>query len=90
VDLLADAMNSFVDHCIVGIELDRETIDAYVKNSLMLVTALAPKIGYDNAAKVAKTAHHEKISLREAALKQGFLTGEEFDALVKPEDMTHP
>jgi fumarate hydratase, class II len=90
VDLLADAMNSFVDHCIVGIELDRETIDAYVKNSLMLVTALAPKIGYDNAAKVAKTAHHEKSSLREAAVKHGFLTGEEFDALVKPEDMTHP
>jgi fumarate hydratase class II len=56
----------------------------------MLVTALAPKIGYDNAAKVAKTAHKEHSSLREAAVKLGFLTGEEFDALVKPEDMTHP
>jgi len=74
----------------VGIELNRETIDRYVHNSLMLVTALAPKIGYDNAAKVAKTAHKEHSSLREAAVKLGFLTGEEFDALVKPEDRTHP
>jgi fumarate hydratase class II len=90
VELLADAMNSFVDHCVVGIALNRETIDRYVHNSLMLVTVIAPKIGYDNAAKVAKTAHHEHTSLREAALKLGFLSGEEFDALVKPEDMTHP
>jgi len=88
--LLADAMNSFVEHCVVGIEINRETIDRYVKNSLMLVTALAPKIGYDNAAKVAKTALHENTSLREAAVKLGFLTGDEFDALVKPEAMTHP
>ena len=90
VELLADAMNSFVEHCVVGIEVNRDTIDHYVRNSLMLVTALAPKIGYDNAAKVAKTAHHENSSLREAAVKLGFLTGEEFDALVKPEAMTHP
>jgi len=90
VELLADAMNSFVDHCVVGIELNRGTIDHYVHNSLMLVTALAPKIGYDNAAKVAKTAHKEGTSLREAALKLGFLSGEEFDALVKPDEMTHP
>jgi fumarate hydratase, class II len=90
VELLTDAMNSFVDHCIVGIEINRETIDHYVHNSLMLVTALAPKIGYDNAAKVAKTAHHENTSLKEAATKLGFLTPEEFDALVKPESMTHP
>ena len=90
VELLADAMNSFVDHCIVGIEINRETIDHYVRNSLMLVTALAPKIGYDNAAKVAKTAHHENTSLKEAATRLGFLSPEEFDALVKPESMTHP
>jgi fumarate hydratase class II len=90
VELLSDAMNSFVDHCIVGIEIRRETIDRYVHNSLMLVTALAPKIGYDNAAKVAKTAHHENTSLKEAATRLGFLTPEEFDALVKPESMTHP
>jgi fumarate hydratase class II len=90
VELLADSCNSFVDYCVRGIEVNRDIIDHYVKDSLMLVTALAPKIGYDNAAKVAHTAHHEHTSLRQAALKLGFLTGEEFDALVKPEDMTHP
>src|SRR6266404_2269250 len=90
VELLADSCNSFVDHCVHGIEVNRDIIDHYVKDSLMLVTALAPKIGYDNAAKVAHTAHHEHTSLRQAALKLGFLTAEEFDVLVKPEDMTHP
>jgi fumarate hydratase class II len=90
VELLADAMNSFVEHCVTGIDLNRETIDRYVHNSLMLVTALAPKIGYDNAAKVAKTAHHENTSLRDAAVKLGFLSPDEFDALVKPASMTHP
>jgi fumarate hydratase class II len=90
VELLADSCNSFVDHCVRGIEVNRDIIDHYVKDSLMLVTALAPKIGYDNAAKVAHTAHREHTSLRAAALKLGFLSGEEFDALVKPEDMTHP
>jgi len=90
VELLADAMNSFVDHCVTGIEANREQIGHYVHNSLMLVTALAPKIGYDQAAQVAKAAHHARISLREAAIKLGFVSAEEFDALVKPEDMTHP
>jgi fumarate hydratase, class II len=90
VELLADVCNSFVEHCVQGIEVNREQVDKYVKNSLMLVTALSPKIGYDNAAKVAHTAHHEGISLREAAVKLGVLSGEEFDALVRPEDMTHP
>jgi fumarate hydratase class II len=90
VELLADASNSFVDHCIVGIEANREQIDHYVHNSLMLVTALAPKIGYDNAAMVAKAAHHAHITLREAALNLGLISAEDFDALVKPEDMTHP
>ena len=90
VELLADSCNSFVDHCVHGIEVNRDIVDHYVKDSLMLVTALAPKIGYDNAAKVAHAAHHEHSSLRQAALKLGFLTGEEFDALVKPADMTHP
>jgi len=90
VELLADACNSFVEHCAHGIEVNREKIDHYVKTSLMLVTALAPKIGYDNAAKVAHTAHHEHSSLREAAIKLGFVTGEEFDKLVRAEDMTHP
>src|SRR5580693_8046811 len=90
VELLADASNSFVDHCVTGIEVNREQIDHYVHNSLMLVTALAPKIGYDAAAQVAKAAHHSHISLREAAIKLGFVSAEEFDTLVKPEDMTHP
>ena len=90
VELLADVCNSFVEHCVRGIEANREQIDRYVHNSLMLVTALAPKIGYDNAAKVAKTARHEGTSLREAAVKLGFFTGEEFDTLVRPKDMTHP
>ena len=90
VELLADACNSFVFHCVHGIEVNREQVDRYVHDSLMLVTALAPKIGYDNAAKVAKTAHHERSTLRETAVKLGFLTSEEFDALVHPEDMTHP
>jgi fumarate hydratase class II len=90
VELLADVCNSFVEHCVQGIEVNREQVDKYVKNSLMLVTALSPKIGYDNAAKVAHTAHREHISLRDAAVKLGFLTGEEFDALVHPEEMTHP
>src|SRR5882672_11152940 len=90
VELLADACNSFVEHCAHGIEVNRERIDRYVKNSLMLVTALAPKIGYDNAAKVAHTAHHEHSSLREAAIKLGFISGEDFDKLVRAEDMTHP
>ncbi|HEX4536468.1 MAG TPA: class II fumarate hydratase [Candidatus Acidoferrum sp.] len=90
VELLADACNSFVEHCAHGIEVNREKIDHYVKTSLMLVTALAPKIGYDNAAKVAHTAHHEHSSLREAAIKLGFISGEEFDKLVRAEDMTHP
>jgi fumarate hydratase class II len=90
VELLADASNSFVEHCVHGIAANRDTLDRYVRDSLMLVTALAPKIGYDNAAKVAKAAHHAHISLREAASNLGFLTPEEFDALVKPEDMTHP
>ena len=90
VTLIADASHGFVEYMIKGIEIDRAKIDFYVKNSLMLVTALAPKIGYDKAAKVAHTAHVEHSSLREAALKLGFLTGEEFDQLVRPEKMTHP
>ena len=90
VELLADSCDSFVDHCVVGIEVNRDIIDHYVKDSLMLVTALAPKIGYDNAAKVAKAAHHSGLNLRDAAIKLGYVTAEEFDALVKPGDMTHP
>ncbi|HET7184440.1 MAG TPA: class II fumarate hydratase [Terriglobales bacterium] len=90
VTLITDACHGFVEFMINGIEVNREKVDWYVKNSLMLVTALAPKIGYDNAAKVAHTAHVEHSSLKEAAVKLGFLTAEEFDKLVKPETMTHP
>src|SRR5512133_1204879 len=90
VTLISDACRGFVEFMVSGIEVNREKIDWYVKNSLMLVTALAPKIGYDKAAKVAHTAHVEHSNLREAALKLGYLSGEEFDALVKPETMTHP
>jgi len=90
VRLLSDACRSFVDHCVVGIELNEERISENVKNSLMLVTALSPKIGYDKSAEIAHKAHHENLSLREAALKLGYLTAEEFDALVRPEKMTHP
>jgi len=90
VTLISDACHGFVEFMVSGIEVNREKIDWYVNNSLMLVTALAPKIGYDKAAKVAHTAHVEHSSLREAALKLGYLSGEEFDSLVKPETMTHP
>ena len=90
VTLITEACHGFVEYMIKGIELDLTKIDSYVKNSLMLVTALAPKVGYDKAAKIAHTAHVEHSSLREAALKLGYLTGEEFDKLVRPENMTHP
>ncbi len=90
IRLLKDASHGFVDYCIAGIELNRERIDSHLRNSLMLVTALNPHIGYDKAAKIAKNAHHKNISLRESAIELGFLTGEEFDEYVKPEEMTHP
>ena len=90
VRLLHDSIHSFVEFCIEGIELNRAQIDEHLRHSLMLVTALNPHIGYDNAAKVAKNAHKKKISLRESAIELGLLTGEEFDRLVIPEEMTHP
>jgi len=90
VSLLADASHGYVEYMIRGIEVDRAKVDWYVKNSLMLVTALTPKIGYDKAAEVAHTAHVEHTSLREAALKLGYLTAQEFDQLVRPEEMTKP
>ncbi|HKA54148.1 MAG TPA: class II fumarate hydratase [Candidatus Binatia bacterium] len=88
--LLTDACRSFVEHCVAGIAANRERIASYVENSLMLVTALNPKIGYDNAAQIAKTAHREGTSLREAALKLGLLSAAESDAAVVPERMTRP
>jgi fumarate hydratase class II len=90
VRLLHDASQGFVEFMVDGIELDRARIDANVRNSLMLVTALTPEIGYDRAAKVAHTAFVDGTSLREACVKLGYLSGERFDELVKPEEMTHP
>jgi fumarate hydratase, class II len=90
VRLLTDACRSFREHCVAGMEIDAERIAQHVNSSLMLVTALTPKIGYDKAAEIAKKAHHERLSLREAALKLGYLTEKEFDEIVRPEKMTHP
>ena len=87
VRLLADACASFDTHCAQGIEPDRERIRDLVERSLMLVTALAPRLGYDRAAKIAKTAHAEGLTLKEVAVKLGYLTAEEFDREVRPESM---
>lgn len=87
VRLLADAMSSFNKNAAVGIEPNREVIQEYVNNSLMLVTALNPHIGYENAASIAKLAHKENTTLKEAAVKLGLLTEEEFDEIVRPENM---
>ena len=88
--LLADGCRSFTVHCAAGIEPNEARIREHVEQSLMLVTALSPHIGYEKAAKIALRAHHENTSLREAALALGFVTGEQFDRWVRPEDMTHP
>jgi len=90
VRLLVDGAESFREHCAAGIEPRRERIAELLQNSLMLVTALNPHIGYDKAAEIAKKAHKEGTTLREAAIKLGFLTGEQFDQWVRPEDMTGP
>jgi len=90
VRLLSDACRSFTHHCAAGIEPNMERINHYVQDSLMLVTALNPHIGYDKAALIAKKAHKEKSSLREAAVASGHLTGEQFDQWVNPEAMTRP
>lgn len=88
--LLADGIRSFNDHCAVGIEPNREVITKNLNESLMLVTALNPHIGYEKAAQIAKLAHKEGKTLKEAALKLGYLTSEEFDKYVNPADMVHP
>ena len=90
IRLLADAARSFTDHCVTGIKADEKRIRELMERSLMLVTALAPKIGYDKAAKIAKTAHANGTTLREEAVRLGYLTGAEFDRLVRPERMTRP
>jgi fumarate hydratase, class II len=90
IELLADASRSFCDRCAIGIEPNEKRIKEHLDNSLMLVTALNPHIGYEKAAKISLTAYHEDLSLREAAVKHGFVTAEQFDAWVRPDEMTQP
>ena len=90
IRLLADASLSFTKNCVVGIQANRDQIDKHLRNSLMLVTALNPHVGYDNAAKIAKNAFEKNSTLRESAIELGILTGEKFDEAVRPEDMIGP
>ncbi|MDE2331003.1 MAG: class II fumarate hydratase [Bradyrhizobium sp.] len=90
IELLADVARSFTEHCVAGIRADEKRIRELMERSLMLVTALAPKIGYDNAAKVAKSAHARGTTLKEEALRLGLVSAAEFDRLVQPAKMTHP
>lgn len=90
VRLLTDAMNSFREHCAEGIEPVQENIKKHLTNSLMLVTALNPHVGYDNAAKIAKNAFQKNTTLKESAMELGLLTSENFDKWVRPEDMIAP
>jgi fumarate hydratase class II len=90
IRLLSDSCRSMVEHCVIGIEPNRDRIAHFLNDSLMLVTALNQTIGYDKAATIAKTAHRSGGTLRETAIQLGYLTGDEFDAAVRPEEMTHP
>jgi len=90
VQLLADASESFTKNCVDGLEPNRERIDELLHKSLMLVTALNPHIGYDNAAKIAKKAHKDNTTLKQAAVELGLLSEKEFDEIVLPEQMVHP
>ncbi len=90
IRLLADAANSFTDHCVAGIRANEPRIRQLMENSLMLVTALTPRIGYDKAAQIAKAAHKNGTTLREEAVRLGYVSGAEFDRLVRPEKMTRP
>jgi fumarate hydratase, class II len=90
IRLLGDAVNSFTANCVVGIRANEKRIREQMERSLMLVTALSPHIGYDKAAQVAKAAHANGTTLREEALRLGFVSGAEFDRIVRPETMTRP
>jgi fumarate hydratase class II len=90
IQLLSDVARSFTEHCVEGIRADEKRIQDLMERSLMLVTALAPRIGYDNAAKVAKSAHTRGTTLKEEAVRLGFVSADEFDRLVRPDKMTHP
>ncbi len=90
VRLLADGMTSFEEHCASGIEANRARIEEMMERSLMLVTALTPHIGYDKAAEIAKRAHHQGGTLKQAALALGYVSTDDFDRWVRPEEMTRP
>ncbi len=90
IQLMADVSPFIQEHCVKGIRADEKRIQELMERSLMLVTALAPKIGYDNAAKVAKSAHSRGTTLKEEAVRLGFVSADEFDRLVRPEKMTRP
>ena len=90
IKLLSDGTNSFNENCVIGIEPNENRIKELMESSLMLVTALNQHIGYDNAAKIAKFAHENNISLKEAASELEIISEEDYDQLVVPEDMTHP
>jgi fumarate hydratase, class II len=90
IQLMADVVRSFTEHCIIGIQADEKRIRELMERSLMLVTALAPRIGYDNAAKVAKSAHARGTTLKQEAVRLGFVSADEFDRLVRPEKMIRP
>jgi fumarate hydratase class II len=90
IQLMSDVARSFTEHCVEGIRADEKRIRDLMERSLMLVTALAPSIGYDNAAKVAKSAHARGTTLKEEAVRLGFVSADEFDRLVQPDKMTHP
>jgi len=90
IELLSDSVTAFNDHCAVGIEPNEEAIAEHLENSLMLVTALTPHIGYEKSAEIALKAHRDGKSLKEAALELGHVTEDQFDEWVRPADMTHP
>jgi fumarate hydratase, class II len=90
IRLLADAATSFTDHCVAGIRANEPRIRELMNQSLMLVTALAPHIGYDKAAQIAKAAHGNGTTLRDEAIRLGFVSGRDFDRWVRPEQMTRP
>ena len=90
IQLLGDACEAFTDNCVNGITANKDRIEKLMRESLMLVTALAPKIGYDNATIVAKTAHNNGTTLKEEAINLGFVDAEEFDKIVRPEKMIGP
>ena len=90
IQLLADASRSFADRCVSGIEANQDNIEKLMQRSLMLVTALAPKIGYDKATEIAKCAHKNGTTLKEEALRLGYVSGQDFDQIVRPELMIGP